>query len=144
MAKKKIFTIGYQGRTLDDFLGELEKAGVKRVIDVRRITSSRKRDFSKTRFSQSLAEKGMEYVGMRELGTPDEVRRFYKTGGAKEEFLRRYEKYVDSVPEAMKKLESEAKEAPSAIMCYEKDAGECHRQILTRKLKKRGFEVEDL
>ncbi len=141
---KKVFTIGYEGKTIDDFVGQLKKAGVKRVADVRKITSSRKRDFSKTKFSETLAKNGIEYVGMRDLGTPDDVRRFYKAGGAVEEFLRRYEKYIDTVPEAMKRLEATASERPTAIMCYENDVKKCHRQALAARLRKKGFEVENL
>ncbi|MDD1770427.1 MAG: DUF488 domain-containing protein [Methanomassiliicoccales archaeon] len=140
----KVYTIGYEGKTIDDFVRQLKKAGVKRVADVRKITSSRKRDFSKTRFSELLAKDGIEYVGMRELGTPDDVRRFYKSGGSVEEFLRRYQKYIDTVPEAMTRLESVAKEEPTAIMCYENDVKQCHRQLLAKKLQKKGFEVENL
>ena len=141
---KKVYMIGYEGRTIDEFVSRLKKAGVKRVADVRKITSSRKRDFSKTRFSETLAENGIEYVGMRDLGTPDEVRRFYKSGGAVEEFLRRYEKYLDTVPESVKRLEAVAGERPTAIMCYEKDVKQCHRQALAKRLEKKGFEVENL
>ncbi len=141
---KKVYTIGYEGKTVDGFVAQLKKAGVKRVADVRKITSSQKRDFSKTRFSEILAKNGIEYVGMRDLGTPDEMRRFYKSGGALEEFLRRYEDYVDTVPEAMKKLESVAGERPTAIMCFENGAERCHRQVLAKRLRKKGFEVVDL
>jgi uncharacterized protein (DUF488 family) len=141
---KRVYTIGYEGKTINEFIDQLKKSGVKRVADVRKITSSRKRDFSKTKFSEILAKNDIEYVGMRELGTPNEVRRFYKSGGALEEFLHRYEKYIDTVTEAMKKLESVAGERPTAIMCFENDFKKCHRQVLSKRLQKKGFEVENL
>jgi uncharacterized protein (DUF488 family) len=141
---KKVYTIGYEGKTIDEFVEQLKKAGVKRVADVRKITSSRKRDFSKTRFGEILAKNGIEYVGMRDLGTPYEVRRIYKSGGALEEFLRKYEGYVSSVPDAIARLEAIAGEKSTVIMCYENDAKRCHRQVLSKRLMKKGFEVVDL
>ncbi len=144
MAKKTVYTIGYEGKSIAEFIEQLKAAGVERVVDVRHITSSRKRDFSKTRFSELLAKKGVEYVGMRDLGTPDEVRRFYKGGGDVKEFRRMYEEYLETVPDAIARLESAAKEKPTAIMCYENDVTECHRYVLARLLANRGFDIQNL
>ncbi len=144
MAEKTVFTIGYEGKSIEEFIAQLKKAGVKRVVDVRHITSSRKRDFSKTRFSELLAKGGIEYVGMRELGTPDEVRRFYKGGGDVKEFRRMYEAYLATVPEAIERLASAASARPTAIMCYENDVATCHRFVLAKRLEKKGLEVANL
>ncbi|MEA3049267.1 MAG: hypothetical protein QOG84_1103, partial [Sphingomonadales bacterium] len=33
----RLFTIGYEGKTMDEFLAEVIAAGVERVIDVRAV-----------------------------------------------------------------------------------------------------------
>src|SRR3954451_24661698 len=65
-----LFTIGYEGKTLDEFLGELRDAGVERVIDVRAVAASRRPGFSKTALGNALRENGIDYRHFRALGTP--------------------------------------------------------------------------
>ena len=50
----KIFTIGYEGATVDEFLTALRDAGVKRVIDVRALPLSRRAGFSKSPLRAAL------------------------------------------------------------------------------------------
>ena len=66
----RIFTIGYEGATVGEFLAALEKAGVKRVIDVRALPSSRRPGFSKSPLGAALGEAGIDYVHLKALGTP--------------------------------------------------------------------------
>ena len=51
----KLWSIGYEGRTPEEFLDLLRKAGVTLVCDVRRNPISRKRGFSKGTLSRVLA-----------------------------------------------------------------------------------------
>jgi uncharacterized protein (DUF488 family) len=44
-----LFTIGYEGKTVDEFLAEVAAAGVERVIDVRAVAASRRPGFSRPR-----------------------------------------------------------------------------------------------
>ena len=53
-----IFTIGYEGATLCDFLATLQLAGVQSVLDVREVAQSRRRGFSKTALAEALKEVG--------------------------------------------------------------------------------------
>ena len=55
MAKaKKLFTIGYEQTPPKAVLDELEEAGVKLVVDVRAVTSSRRPGFSKKQLAAGL------------------------------------------------------------------------------------------
>ena len=76
----RIFTIGYEGATMDDFLSALKQAGVERVIDVRALPLSRRPGFSKTPLQNALAEAGIEYVHLKALGTPAEGRNAARAG----------------------------------------------------------------
>src|SRR3954469_21227515 len=76
----KIFTIGYEGATMADFLAALTTAGVERVIDVRALPLSRRPGFSKSSLAASLAEAGIGYVHLKALGTPKPGRDAAKRG----------------------------------------------------------------
>ena len=63
MAKaRKLFTIGYEQTPPKAVLDELEQSGVKLVVDVRAVTSSRRPGFSKKQLSAGLDERGIAYV----------------------------------------------------------------------------------
>ena len=76
----RIFTIGYEGTTVPEFLAAVQNAGVERVIDVRAIPNSRRPGFSKTPLRNALAEAGIDYVHLRALGTPAEGRAAARAG----------------------------------------------------------------
>ena len=68
--RKKLFTIGYEQTPAKSVLDELEQAGVKLLVDVRAIASSRRPGFSKSQLAAGLDERGISYVHLRGLGTP--------------------------------------------------------------------------
>src|SRR5215212_5881221 len=70
----RIFTIGYEGATVGEFLAALQQAGVERVIDVRALPLSRRPGFSKSPLRAALEEARIKYVHLKALGTPAEGR----------------------------------------------------------------------
>ena len=127
----RIFTIGYEGTTMDEFIAALTRAGVKRVIDVRALPLSRRPGFSKTPLRGALAEAGIDYVHLRALGTPPEGRTAAKRGD-RVTLERVYEGQLE-LPEAIvaaEEMKRLAAERPSALLCYERDPGDCHRTLL--------------
>jgi uncharacterized protein (DUF488 family) len=75
MAKAKpLFTIGYEQTPQKSVLDELQHAGVKLLVDVRAVTSSRRPGFSKNQLAASLDERGIAYLHLSGLGTPKEGR----------------------------------------------------------------------
>lgn len=143
---EKLFTIGYEGKTLDEFLGELTAAGVTLLIDVRAVAASRRPGFSKTALSGALGERGIGYLHLRALGTPAAGRQAARAGRVAE--MRAI--YADQLetPEAslaMEQLLAAAGEHPSALLCFEKEAAGCHRSMLAeRVLERRRFAVVDI
>jgi len=61
----RIFTIGYEGATMAEFIAALKAAGVSQIIDVRAVASSRRPGFSKNLLRNSLAGEGIDYVHLR-------------------------------------------------------------------------------
>jgi uncharacterized protein (DUF488 family) len=129
----RIFTIGYEGTTVGEFLSALQGAGVERVIDVRAVPNSRRPGFSKTPLRNALAEVGIDYVHLRALGTPAEGRAAARAG-KKAELERIYAGQLE-LPEAMAEsaqMIDLAAERPSALLCFERDPAGCHRTLLLR------------
>ena len=131
----RLFTIGYEGATMGEFLAALQSAGVKRVIDVRAVPNSRRPGFSKTPLKNALAEAGVDYVHLRALGTPAAGREAARAG-RKAELERIYAGQLET-PEAMAEgaqMLDMAAEKPSALLCYERDPACCHRTLLWQSL----------
>ena len=140
----KIFTIGYEQTTMADFLAALNGAGVERVIDVRAVPLSRRPGFSKNILAASLKEAGIEYVHLRNLGTPKLGRDAAKKGDVVT-LERVYEGQL-GLPEAQAeaaRMRDLAAEKPSALLCYERDPRHCHRTLLLAA-EGEGMEVVDL
>jgi uncharacterized protein (DUF488 family) len=127
----RIFTIGYEGATVGEFVAALQKAGVGRVIDVRALPNSRRPGFSKTPLRNALAEVGIDYVHLRALGTPAEGRTAARAGRIAD-LARIYAGQLE-LPEAIAegaRMLDLATERPSALLCYEREPAACHRSLL--------------
>ena len=127
----RIFTIGYESTTVAEFIGALQSAGVKRVIDVRAGPNSRRPGFSKTPLRNALAEEGIDYVHLRALGTPADGRAAARAG--RHDDLERIYAGQLELPEAIAQgaqMVDLAKEQPSALLCYEREPSGCHRTLL--------------
>ena len=140
----RIFTIGYEGATVDELIATLQGAGVRRLIDVRALPLSRRPGFSKSSLAASLGEAGIEYRHLKALGTPKAGRDAAKKGDvATLEAV-----YADQLdlPEAQAQAAQMlelAAEKPSALLCFEREPGHCHRTLLLAAVAE-GAEVIDL
>jgi uncharacterized protein (DUF488 family) len=126
-----IYTIGYEGATMAEFLAALKAAGVTRVIDVRALPLSRRPGFSKSPLNAALNEVGIEYVHLKALGTPADGRSAARAGKQKD--LERIYAGQLELPEAIVQVEQMrelAAENPSALLCYEREPAQCHRSLL--------------
>lgn len=140
----RIFTIGYEGATVPEFIAALQKAGVERVIDVRALPLSRRPGFSKSSLRGALEQAGIEYVHLKALGTPSEGRSAARAG-RHSDMARIYAGQLE-LPEAMAQsavMLGLAAEKPSALMCMEREPAHCHRTLLVKAVAP-GADVVDL
>ena len=148
MAKSnKLFTIGYEQTPAKAVLDELENAGVKLLVDVRAVTSSRRPGFSKNQLAAGLDERGISYLHLRGLGTPKEGREAARSG--KFDALHKiYAKHLKTsqAKEELDELTSLVKKSgPVCILCYERDHLHCHRQWIAEIIEQRdGVKIENL
>ena len=66
----RIYTIGYEGASQADLIATLGAAGVELLADIRAVPLSRRPGFSKNILANGLREAGIDYVGLKALGTP--------------------------------------------------------------------------
>lgn len=127
----RIFTIGYEGTTVGEFIAALQSVGVQRVIDVRALPLSRRPGFSKSPLRAALEEAGIEYVHLKALGTPAEGRAAARAGrhADLERIYAGQLELPDAIAQSAIMLEM-ALEKPSALLCMEREPGHCHRTLL--------------
>jgi uncharacterized protein (DUF488 family) len=144
---KKLFTIGYEQTPPKAVLDELQDAGVKLLVDVRAVTSSRRPGFSKNQLAAGLDERGIAYLHLKALGTPKEGRLAARSGQY-DELHRIYAAHLKT-PDAKEELDELAmlvkKSGPVCLLCYERDHQHCHRQWIAEIIEKRDdVKVENL
>ena len=148
MAKaKKLFTIGYEQTPAKSVLDELERAGVKLLVDVRAVASSRRPGFSKNQLAAGLDQRGIAYVHLRGLGTPKDGRIAARSGqfDALEKIYAGHLK----TPQAREELDELSslvkKSGPVCILCYERDHQHCHRRWIAEIIEDRdSVKIENL
>jgi len=131
----EIFTIGYEGRTIKDFVQCLLRSKVNVVVDVRLNPVSRKPFFSKTALIRELASNGIDYMHFKELGTPQALRTALMHTGDYPKFRREYRKYAAIKVGIINNLLSLVKSKRTALMCLEKDPEKCHRSVIAMMVK---------
>jgi hypothetical protein len=136
------YTIGYEKKTIEQFLELLKKAKVKTLVDARKNPVSQyKVEFNKEKLMEILKENKIEYVHYPELGVPSEIRRKLGETGDYNWFFKKYDENV--VPK-MEQIDFKSLDSPIAIMCVELDPTKCHRHRIALALEKRGLRGYDL
>ena len=131
----EIFTIGYEGATQADVVAKLQDAGVKLLADIRAVPLSRRPGFSKNVLAAGLRGAGIDYVGLKSLGTPPEGREAARKGNH-DRLAAVYAGQLE-LPEAIvqaEMLKEMAAERPTALLCFERDPATCHRSLLVEAI----------
>lgn len=126
-----LLSAGYEGSTIDSFVGSLVDRGVSTVADVRLTPISRKPGFSKTKLSGALAEAGIRYRHLRALGNPKENRSPFWEGRL-EEGRAVFRDLLGSAmaSDELGELMRLAAREQVAVLCFEQDEDRCHRQVI--------------
>ncbi|MFZ1344188.1 DUF488 family protein [Thiothrix eikelboomii] len=128
----RVFTVGYEGMGLDEFVQCLQLAGVHLLVDVREVPLSRKPGFSKKGLSAYLQSKGIDYLHIQALGCPKSIRNQYKFDHDWMRYTRDFLAYLrQEQAKELEKLTGIASQTPSALMCFEANAAQCHRSLIT-------------
>lgn len=139
------FTLGYEGRPIDDLVEALKAAGVQSVLDIRYTPLSMYRpELSKANFQRRIESEGLAYLHVPALGVPKDIRAKAVTAGTRDPI---WQWYDDSVVEQFfaRNLHWFLNLGhPVAMMCVEADPTECHRHRVFHALERRGLRGFDL
>jgi uncharacterized protein (DUF488 family) len=129
---KKIYTLGTDRRSEEDFTEILLAYSIQSLIDVRSFPRSKIHIFSRENLQDLLKREGIEYHFLgKELGG-------FRKGG--------YTSYIisDEFIKGIDLIESIALYKMSVIICAEKLPWKCHRKWISRELHKRDWEVDHI
>jgi len=134
----QLFTIGYQRRSPEDLLTELQGAGVELLLDVRAAPQSRMRGFSRGPLRDALELAGIVYRHEPRFGTPRPVRDAYHRSGDWVAFADAYRKQLGTQEDLLAAYCAELKAMGRVcLLCLEADPAECHRSLLAEELEAR-------
>lgn len=132
-----VYTIGYEGLSVDRFLDTLLRIGIKCVADVRSSPLSRRFGFHRSTLSRLCEKLGIRYRSFQELGVDSVQRQNLRTLRDYEGLFERYR--ADVLENSGALLDRLAKEIilqPTALLCMEADWRFCHRSILAERMGK--------
>ncbi|WP_326554875.1 DUF488 domain-containing protein [Micromonospora sp. NBC_01813] len=129
--------IGYEGRSIDGLLAELQATGVSRLVDVRLTPISRKPGFSKSALARALTAAGIAYEHRRELGNPKSNRPGF--AGPPEALAQARATYAELLDEptaaaCLRGLATALSSERAALLCFEADEQRCHRHVVLQRI----------
>ncbi len=134
-----LFTIGYEGHSLESYLVLLIQRGVTLLCDVRRNPLSRKYGFSKSTLARCSESAGIHYEHLPELGIASSQRRGLETQADYDALFEEYERAaLPAQGDALEKLRNwVATGQRLALTCYERLPQQCHRHCVAEALEAR-------
>jgi len=144
---KPLYTIGYEGWEIEDFVSCLQGFKINCLLDVREIPLSRKKGFSKKVLSKKLNERGIRYIHMKELGSPREIRHKLYQDGDYDYFFNAFQNYINRKKHFIKYAYEQMKDYVACLMCFEKLAFKCHRSVVAEEIKTHNgipFEIKNI
>lgn len=140
-----VFTVGYEGLEINDFMSLLFAHGIETVVDIRELPLSRKPGFSKKALANVLNRSGLEYVHMVALGCPRPVRDSYREDRDWKRYTAGFSKYLKTQKDAIDELAELVLASTCALLCYEADFNFCHRSMVADAVNKHcGAAVEHI
>lgn len=134
--KTTLFTIGYEGISLEEYLIRLVRNDVKILIDVRRNPLSMKFGFSKTLLQRYCNALDIEYLHFPEVGIESDKRQELNN---QSDYDKLFENYKEcNIPKTLetqnKILDLLKSKKRIALTCFEANICQCHRKHLAEAL----------
>ena len=142
-----LWTIGHSLRPWEEFVGMLTAARIQSLVDVRRFAGSRRNpQFSGETMGAALANEGIDYIPMPDLGGRRAARADSPNLAWRNAAFRGYADYMATSPyrAAHERLAELARSQRTAVMCAEAMWWQCHRSLISDDLKAGGWEVVHL
>jgi len=134
--EQALYTIGYEGISLEAYLNRLIANDIKLLLDVRKNAKSMKYGFSKKQLTNACNGIGIEYMHMPEVGIDSDKRTELNDQSDYDSLFREYEKTTltttTSYQEQIGALVMEYDRV--ALTCFEKNICQCHRKPLAESV----------
>jgi uncharacterized protein (DUF488 family) len=98
---------------------------------------SRRKGFSKNQLHALLAEEDIEYIHIKPLGAPKELRDRLRAGGSWWEYMKGYRSVLDRETAQLDVLVELARERRICLLCFERKPEECHRSLVAHEMEQR-------
>jgi uncharacterized protein (DUF488 family) len=131
-ARPAVYSLGYEGLSIDGFLDVVLKAGIQMVIDSRYNPISRKYGFSKSSLANKCHYVGTRYHQFSEMGIPSKIRSQIQDRQALWDFYT--EEILSRNSEVLESIANICMSDPSVLICFERKPEDCHRHIIAREL----------
>jgi len=136
--KTTLFTIGYEGISLEEYLNKLILNDIKVLCDVRKNSVSMKYGFSKSQLQKACEGIGIRYIHIPELGIDSDKRQELNTQADYNKLFSLYRSEILSKTiELQEKLLTLLKDKERiALTCFEANIYQCHRKHLADAIVK--------
>lgn len=136
--KTVLFTIGYEGISLEEYLVRLLKNDVKVLVDVRNNPLSMKFGFSKSQLKKYCGSLGIQYVHIPEVGIQSEQRQELNTQSDYDKLFSIYRKnnLSKTTNSQLHILDLLKEHKRIALTCFEANICQCHRKHLAEAIEK--------
>jgi uncharacterized protein (DUF488 family) len=143
--KTVLFTIGYEGISLEEYLVRLLKNDVKVLVDVRNNPLSMKYGFSKSQLKKYCGSLGIDYVHIPEVGIQGDQRQELNTQSDYDKLFAVYRKnnLTQTTTQQQQILNLLKQHKRIALTCFEANICQCHRKHLAEAIEHLpGFDYE--
>lgn len=132
-----LFTIGYEGVSLETYINKLIINDVRVLCDVRKNSLSMKYGFSKSQLKNACEGVGIKFYHIPEVGIQSEKRQELN---CQADYDLLFQDYRDNVLATETKKQAEIfqllkDEKRIALTCFEKNIHQCHRKHLANAIK---------
>lgn len=136
MTRGALFTIGYEGRSQDEYFALLSEAGVSLLLDLRANPNSRKKGFAKRALAERCSSEGIRYEHLPELGIASAQRKGVTTRADYDALFARYRReWLPQNGDSLEKIRVWFREGERvALPCFEQCPEECHRHCVVEAL----------
>jgi uncharacterized protein (DUF488 family) len=139
----KLFTIGFTGKTAEQFFTCLQNAGVKRLIDTRLNNVSQLAGFTKRRDLEYFLRVigSIRYEHDTELAPTDDILYAYKKKRITwDEYEERFNELI--IARAPAEHNEPSRFDHACLLCSEPEPDHCHRRLVAEYLKQKWDTVE--
>jgi hypothetical protein len=131
-----LYTIGYEGVSLETYLNKLIKNDIRVLVDVRNNPMSMKFGFSKSQLKNYCNSLNIKYEHVPEVGIQSELRQQLKTQSDYDVLFEKYRKInlAKTLVYQERILKLLIEEKRIALTCFEANICQCHRKHLAEAI----------